>query len=583
MLDLLLRYALDHGLVTEPGFAPKRVRWAIVCDAGGGFLDVLEIGDTGQKKNPGRLFERCPDLRQDQMVSKGGPKSHFLADAAEIVALYGAKGDEQKIRVKHDSFVSLFSQSGKAMPQLGLIARMLEDGQKLEAIRSRLKAQGARPADRVTFRFGGEYPLESDAWHDWWRSFMKTLAGELGKLRMRCFVSGDLVTPARINPKIEGLSDVGGQPVGTVLIGFDKESFCSYGLSQAANAAVSEEAASTYRAALNHLIRNNGFKLAGTKVVHWFKEEVLPENDPLEWLRGGEDDRESSALRQGRTFFKSIPNGKRPSSFEGNYYYAITLSGSGGRVMVRDWMEGQFEELTRCVLKWFNDLEIVHRDGQGPALAPKFLAVVGATARDLDDVPANIAAVLWRIAVRGELIPQFVMSQALRRAQIGFMKDEPPNHARMGLLKAYHIRKNRVEGGDSMTQDIKPSLNEEHPHPAYHCGRLMALMARLQRAALGDVGAGVVQRYYAAASSTPALVLGRLTRTSQFHLNKLEAPLARWYENMIAAVWARIRDVVPRTLTLEEQSLFALGYYQQMASKPERKSTEDKPQEDAHE
>lgn len=116
-----------------------------------------------------------------------------------------------------------------------------------------------------------------------------------------------------------------------------------------------------------------------------------------------------------------------------------------------------------------------------------------------------------------------------------------------------------------MSQDLKPYLNEEHPLAAYQCGRLMAMLADLQRAALGDVGAGVVQRYYAAASATPSLVLGRLTRTSQFHLNKLEPGLAYWFETVIARIWGRIEDTLPRTLTLEEQSLFALGYYQQMA------------------
>jgi CRISPR-associated protein Csd1 len=127
----------------------------------------------------------------------------------------------------------------------------------------------------------------------------------------------------------------------------------------------------------------------------------------------------------------------------------------------------------------------------------------------------------------------------------------------MGLLKAYHIRK-----GD---KDMKPYLNEEHPNPAYHCGRLMAVYADLQYAALGDVGAGVVQRYYAAASTTPALILGRLSRGSQFHLNKLDTGLAHWYEQCLAAIWGQIKDQAPVTLTLEEQSLFALGYYQQKA------------------
>lgn len=116
---------------------------------------------------------------------------------------------------------------------------------------------------------------------------------------------------------------------------------------------------------------------------------------------------------------------------------------------------------------------------------------------------------------------------------------------------------------------MTPYLNEEHPAAAYHCGRLMAVLAAIQNRALGDVGAGLVQRYYAAASTTPALVLGRLTRASQFHLDKIQGQsprLRNWFQGKIANIWARIKDELPRTLTLEEQSLFALGYYHQIAA-----------------
>ncbi len=108
-------------------------------------------------------------------------------------------------------------------------------------------------------------------------------------------------------------------------------------------------------------------------------------------------------------------------------------------------------------------------------------------------------------------------------------------------------------------------LNENHPDTAYHCGRLMAVLSELQRTALPGVDAGIVQRYYAAASSTPALVLGRLIKTSQFHLNKLGGGLAYIYERKIADICSAIKDAIPVTLTLEQQSLFALGYYQQLA------------------
>ena len=109
-------------------------------------------------------------------------------------------------------------------------------------------------------------------------------------------------------------------------------------------------------------------------------------------------------------------------------------------------------------------------------------------------------------------------------------------------------------------------LNKEHPEAAYQCGRLLAMLASLQRAALGDVGAGVVQRYYVAASQTPGLTLGRLIANAKNHLNKLEGGLAFWYEGQIAAIMSQIQDRIPTTLDLEKQSLFALGYYQQIAA-----------------
>jgi CRISPR-associated protein Csd1 len=348
-------------------------------------------------------------------------------------------------------------------------------------------------------------------------------------------------------------------------------------------------------AALNDLIRKTGQRLAGTKVVHWFKgNDVSKDDDPLWWLEEGIEQKELNAQHRAHELLVAIQSGERVDLGD-NYYYALTLSGASGRVMVRDWMEGQFAGLVVNVSAWFDDLSIVNFSGDKLARLPKIERVITCLLprrkpnQKYEDwiKPVGSERIgLWHCAVRQAPIPYNALSRVIlehtkfvisgifeevtsRQKHPQFAETISLLHARMALIRAYHMRKNRTGKGGQSTMDdnTRPYLNENHPHPAYHCGRIMAVLARLQRDALGDVGAGIVQRYYAAASSTPALVLGRLVRTSQAHLNKLPTGLGYWYESMIANIWGRIKDNVPPTLTLEEQSLFALGYYQQIAQR----------------
>jgi CRISPR-associated protein Csd1 len=578
MLGPLLQYSIDHGLVAEPGFAPKVVRWALLCDADGRFLEILDLAAEGSR---GRTFQRCPELSQPEMKRGGAGCRHFLVDSAEVVALLVAAPDGQpdvKLLAKHAYFTGLLRQAAAVLPELAGVSQMLDDAEQLAAIRERLLASKAKPTDGVTFSLLGRsptYPVDSEAWHDWWRQFRRGLGSEAktkkrtGEPRpkgslARCLATGELVEPVSTHPKIAGLSDVGGLPVGDVFASYKQDAFCSYGLVQSANAAVSELAAAGYRSALNHLLQHNSRRLAATKIVFWYKRDVAPEDDVFEMILGT-GYQEGLAEQQARKLLGAIEAGERPDLLD-NHYYALTLSGASGRVMVHDWVEGSFKDLVENAQCWFDDLNIVRANGSGKALPPRFHTLLAFLVRELNEKTRNeVAAIetgLWRAVLRREAsLPRTAMAKALARIRVDVLDPQRPlSPARMGLLKAFLIR---WQEGDP---DMKPYLNEEHPQPAYHCGRLMAMLAALQYRALGDVGAGVVQRYYASASSTPALVLGRLVRTAQFHLDKLDRGLARWYEGRIADTWGRIREDVPPTLDLEGQTVFALGYYQQIAA-----------------
>jgi len=571
MLNELVDYA-RKSLDSEPGFTTRTARWLADISSDGQLINVLPLGDDKGEQTP-----KCPEMHN---MNAGG-RAHFLVETLQtVILLCKPNEDEKKIagsREKQSFFTEMLYQAAATAVMLQPLGHFLKNAEQIELLRTRLAANKAKPTDWLRWRIAGTDPLQEAAVLDWWRTWREADQGK-GKGEdkqnrgtkvdenildsatgdMVCFLSGEALQPLQTQPKITGLSGVGGLGTGDVMVGFDKSAFCSFGLEQANNAAMGEKSAREYVDALNHLIKNHSRKLANALVVHWFKEAIQKEDDPLWFLSEPPELTEGAAQQSAREILAALRKGQLPVPVN-NRFYAMTVSGASGRVMVRDWMEGSFEELVSRIEQWFSDLEIVARDGGKSAPEPKFMAVCGAMVRELKDLPAPTAATLWRVALAGLQIPQSIIAQAMARFRADLIEDKPFNHARMGLIKAYFIRK----GGD---HQMSVYLNKEHPEPAYQCGRLLAVLAGLQRAALGDVGAGVVQRYYVAASQTPGLTLGRLFNNAKNHLNKLEGGLTYWYEGQIAEIMSRIQDRIPSILNLDQQSLFALGYYQQIAA-----------------
>lgn len=106
-------------------------------------------------------------------------------------------------------------------------------------------------------------------------------------------------------------------------------------------------------------------------------------------------------------------------------------------------------------------------------------------------------------------------------------------------------------------------LDKENKSALYQCGRLFAVLESAQYAALGETNAGLRDRFFSAAATTPSLAFGRILKMNQNHLSKLrkEKPgLAVDLDKQVQAICANIKEF-PATATLEEQGAFALGYY----------------------
>lgn len=580
MLSELVDYAQKNNIACVPGFKAKRAKWLIVLSNKGKFIDIV---------NDDKKYPMCPNLEQFELISGKETKSHFLLDSLSVVLLYDAKDEDIE---KHKYFIDLLKKASEFEPILGLCADFLSNSDMLIEAAKKLKAMKAKSTDNVTFRVEDKNVIDTIGWRDWWKDLRTSFKEQKSIPQMRCLISGEIVEPLTKHFKVSGLNTVGGQSSGTALISFDKDAFTSFNLSQSLNAACSEQAAVSYRNALDELIENAPRPIGDILFLHWYKEKIRENDDPFGFLEyeNSETDK-ASASQAVKELFDAVYSGNRPE-YINNYYYILQVSGSGGRIMVRDWSMGDFGELVKNIWQWFEDLEIVSPNWKG--LAPDFklsaaclrmisyrphekiIDSFGRVKKELTPVMPHIL----KSIIEDKPLPHMVADKSLGYISSKLLNSESDTDDNLdriacALLKLFVIREEKSKGG---IINMKPELNKENPSAAYQAGRAMAVLAVIQQKALDSVKAGVIQRYYTAASTTPKLVIGRLIQLSQHHLYKLgkdNKGLAVWYENQLAEIMSKLGTDMPSTLTLEEQTLFALGYYQQKAYMNSGKSAEN--------
>ena len=106
-------------------------------------------------------------------------------------------------------------------------------------------------------------------------------------------------------------------------------------------------------------------------------------------------------------------------------------------------------------------------------------------------------------------------------------------------------------------------------------------MESAQRGALGnEVNATIRDRYYGAASATPASVFPMLLRNVQHHLSNMrkkdKGGLAHKIEGEIGSIIDGLGDRFPKSLRIEEQGRFAIGYYHQSQARFSKKDSATK-------
>lgn len=572
----LMELAEREGLLSDTAYEPKPLDYIVTLGPGGAFLGLLVPRQQLPASRKGVAPKERPTVRPipRRTVRPGTrPPAEFLVDNPTFVFGVDPTGrfSENELARRKEAFLGRIGEAADALPDcssLRAVREFLRAGIPVE-VHTLLTGGSEKERKAVTgalFAFqyqpsGAGMCVHDEAPVKRYFTQAQEVVGPEDRIG-QCLVTGkseQVLTRLHANPK--GIPPVAKTKGGVPLTSVNADSFVSYGLRDVGCATTSRTANVAIDIALTRLLDRayqtpQGTALAkqhvqispDTVVVYWTRKEAAL--DFMSMIDDVDPEEVGNLLRS--------PHKEFTAPIEDmTAFYALVLSGMTGRGAVRSFLETTVRDVSANVERYRAEAEIVRpfKDRAGGYPLQELRRSLVARG-DLELLPSPLATQLYLCILDGSPFPRSVLDAAVRRNHAGDV--EPGRLApRCSLLKAYFTR-NRKER-------ISVALDTSRTDPPYRLGRLLAAVDKTQQDALGSVNATLVDRYYGAASSTPAAVFPTLLRRYQVHLGKLrrEDPgLAVDREELVQEI---VSDLVlfPPTLGLENQGLFALGFYHQ--------------------
>ena len=380
-----------------------------------------------------------------------------------------------------------------------------------------------------------------------------------------CSILGERLPICEMHDKLKG---IGSQ---AKLVSFgkdqtDRNAFYSYGKSLGYNCNISEKAMKQYTAALNFLLADNGHhKNFGDMVVVYFamKQNDTAECDAFSLLFGdfASDQKETvdqetekdlnQVYNYAKTGVLKDLSGMDPDSI----FYVAGLTANSSRICTKFVVRNRFGVILEHVAAHQKDIRILEKQKpvsmywiQKQLVSPK--------SKDAK-VPPPLIAGLFASILNGTRYPDALLATVIARVKTDTdeTQQKKVNHIRAGLIKGCLNRKAKKE-------EITMSLNLDNTNQAYLCGRLFAVLEKIQQnASGGNLNRTIKDSYFSSACSKPATVFPKLIQLSQNHLKKVEYVL--FYQKLCGDIIDQLEDAFPSTLSLDEQGKFIIGYYQQ--------------------
>jgi CRISPR-associated protein Csd1 len=535
------------------GFSNEKIHFVLVIQKSGKLVDVKKFSEKDEKKNIAKqLIVPAPNKKASGIISNfmWGNTGYVLgSDNKEYK-------DKNRIKKMFKAFKEFHHSLGDETNDTGMSAtlKFLDLWQPKEA--KQLKYWEEMAGMNLVFQLDGEhkYIHEHAAIKDAWIKYYKE---NQSNYQTFCLVSGQKKPIARLHPSIKGLP-LPAQPSGTSIVSFNLDSFCSYNKEQSFNAPVSEEIAFNYTTALNYLLRFDSrqkLQIGDTTTIFWSESPTPVEGFLKDILKP----QVSYVNLDLRIFLEASREGKMPKEIENTKnmkFYVLGLSPNASRLSVRFWYVSSVEDIIRKIGQHFKDLTIEKNYENEPQF-PGMWHLLHETAIQgkSENISPLLAGAFIRSILTGQRYPSRVLTIILERIRA----DQKINYLRAALLKAYIVRNWRFKNKEER-EVICMSLDKDEKNIGYRLGRLFAILEKAQKDAIPGASSTIKDRYYGSASATPAIVFPQLLRLAQHHIQKSEYGI-----NIDKHIENIVQDIrkFPSHLSLEDQGIFALGYYHQ--------------------
>ena len=552
----------DSG-IAPPGWEWKDIPYIIVLDNEGRPVDVQSTVEGTGKNRTTRRF-----LIPQAVVRTVGVEANYLWDTPEYTTGVAIKSKPDRVERQHQEFKQkVFSLGNIDDPGLQALKKFLEQTGKETLLEKFDEWQELKKTGSFhVFKLAGTKGIVSDAPQV--RQAIDSLkAGNYDETenKQRCLVTGEPDDIELIHAKIKGVW--GGQTAGGAIVSVNFPAAESFGKTQGTVSPVGKQAASAFAKALNTMLAKgskNRMQVGDASTVAWASKETDFEGWFISALGESPKDNPDEGVNAVHAIYKSIENGAFCGDTEEDgkppKFYVLGLAPNAARISIRFWIVDTVETIAKRIKQHFDDLRIDIPPKQPEYLSLFRLLVSTAVQGKPENIPPNLAGETMRAILEGLPYPATLLNAVIRR----ICAERDVSYPRAAMIKAFLNRYHRFNKHNPQFKELTVSLDKENPNPGYRLGRLFAVLEKIQETALPGLNATIRDRFYAAASGTPASVFSNLIRLKNHHLSKMEhLGLRVNFEKMLGEIISGIEKEFPSHLSLHDQGCFAIGYYHQ--------------------